>query len=129
MASCGTENGGRSSQSNPTTEVPARLALSKISLGTPLRRSQMNLYAPPSGTTIGNPLSQKNLASFDGNLPSLCSELVVPEENECSLLLPRVFPDACELSGQVSIDDVKEMSVFHAVYYLPGYQRVDEELP
>jgi len=129
MASCRTQNGARPTQSNLTTEVPARPLASKILLGTPIRRSQTNLCTLPSVTTLGNPLSQKNLQGFDGNLPSLCSELVVPEENECSLLLPRDFPQACELSGQVSIDDVKEMSVFHAVYYLSGYQRVDEALP
>jgi len=109
--------------------VPARPVASKISLGTPPQGSPMEFYAPPSVTAIVNPLNQNKIAGFDGNLPSLCSELVVPEENECSLLLPRDFPQACELSGQVSIDDVKEMSVFHAVYYLSGYQRVDEALP
>jgi len=129
MSSCGTNDKAGPSQPSPKMEVPTKPVAARISLGTPLRRSQMNLYAPPSVTTIGNPLSHKNLAGIAGVLPSLCSELVVPEENECSLLLPRVFPQAGELSGQVSIDDVKEMSVFHAVYYLPGYQPTDEAPP
>jgi len=133
IASCGTAHRAGSSPPNLpnlTTEVKEKPVASKISLGTPLRRSQMNLYDPPTVTTIGgHPLSQKNLAGMADVVPSLCSELVVPEENECSLLLPRVFPQAGELSGQVSIDDVREMSMFHAFFYLPGYQPMSEAPP
>jgi len=48
----------------------------------------------------------------------LCSELVVPENNECSLLLPEIMESRFNASGVLSIDDVNGMAVLYAAYSL-----------
>jgi hypothetical protein len=48
----------------------------------------------------------------------LCSELVVPDNNECSLLLPEILENRFDSNGVISIDDVNGMSVLYAAYTL-----------
>jgi len=47
----------------------------------------------------------------------LCSELVVPDHNECSLLLPEIV-EGDDKNGMLSIDDVNGMAVLYAAYSL-----------
>jgi len=48
----------------------------------------------------------------------LCSELVVPENSECLLLLPEIMQSRFNAGGVLSIDDVNGMAVLYAVYSL-----------
>jgi len=48
----------------------------------------------------------------------LCRELLVPQDCEASLLMPRSFPPTGALQGRILIQDVKQIPIFHATYYL-----------
>lgn len=50
--------------------------------------------------------------------PSLCSELLIPQNCESALLMPRQFPPVGELQGRILIEDVEQSPIFHATYYL-----------
>lgn len=50
----------------------------------------------------------------------LSPELVVPEGNECSLLLPRITETRFSTSGVVSITDENDVPVLYAAYTLAG---------
>jgi len=46
----------------------------------------------------------------------LCSELVVPENNECRLLIPEIIEDSSNMSSVLSINDVNGIAVLFAAY-------------
>jgi len=48
----------------------------------------------------------------------LCVELVVPENNECTLLLPKIIENRFNTSGVLSIIDMNDMAVLCAAYSL-----------
>mmetsp|Transcript_64447 Transcript_64447/g.185217 ORF Transcript_64447/g.185217 Transcript_64447/m.185217 type:complete len:432 (+) Transcript_64447:13-1308(+) len=81
------------------------------------QRSQRQVPAPctPGPIYSGGKADSASLSKLpDYTAAYLCPELVVPEEQECTLLVPRL-PEGGS-SGQVTVDDLRGVAVFRAYY-------------
>jgi len=69
----------------------------------------------PSEVSLGGRASQMGVQH---SVPHLCPGLLVPEECECTLLVPRLDPGL--LKCQVTVDDARSVPVFRVTYRLPS---------
>lgn len=53
------------------------------------------------------------------SIPHLCTELVVPEETECNLIVPELAVRGCPPNERISINDTSGVPVFHASFTFP----------
>lgn len=78
----------------------------------------------PWASTLPSARSTPLQTSSDVTRTHLCSELVVPDGSECTLLMQRIPPQGSQKHGYVSVDDARGSPVFRASFVL-GDQQTD----
>jgi len=72
--------------------------------------------------SLSRPSHSPSPRSMEPAGPHLCSELVVPEGSECTLLVPRLPPSRLWSGSSVTIDDARGVPVFKATFSLASGQ-------